>query len=306
MMADFFISYSRADSALAQRVASALSARGHSVWWDREIKGGDDFRATISRELRSADVVVVIWSKSSVGSSFVCDEADRANKAKKLVPIAFAWDFEIPMGFGQIHVANFSKWRDESAAEEIDDILSKREAIKGGRFRDALKSPAALLSGLQARRNDALALLAKLGEGVGGVSYVRLALGALWCSAAYILFEILAAQLPGGSTEFIAKLIWLPAWWMGFVLVRTLYQFIFLAKNKSAVFFLDEAFVFWMCVSGLISVLLLLLLGYDLNTGFDYIGLYLEQVPVISFLVLVTVGLLRSLFWGVRLAASRL
>jgi hypothetical protein len=30
-----------------------------------------------------------------------------------------------------------------------------------------------------------------------------------------------------------------------------------------------------MCVSGLISVLLLLLGGYDLNTGLDYIGLYL-------------------------------
>ncbi len=305
-MADFFISYSRDDRALAERVAKALSARGHSVWWDRDIKGGDDFRATISRELRAADVVVVIWSESSVESSFVCDEADRANKAKKLVPIAFSWDFEIPMGFGQIHVADFSQWRDNPAAAEIDDVLAKREAIKGGRFRDALKSPAALLSGLQSRRNDALALLAKLGEGVGGISYARLALGALWCSAAFVVFEIIAAQLPGGSAHFVDKLLWLPGWWIGFVLVRALYQFIFLAKNKSAVFFLDEAFVFWLCVSGLISVLLLLIGGYDLNSGPAYIGLYLEQIPLISLLVLVIIGLLRSLFWGVRLAASRL
>ncbi len=305
-MADFFISYSRPDRALAQRVANALAARGHSVWWDREIEVGENFRASITRELRAADVVIVIWSENSIDSTFVCDEADRANKSKKLVPIAFSWGFEIPIGFGQIHTADFSHWRDDPAAAEIDDILSKREAIKGGRFRDALKSRGALVKGIQARRNDALALLAKLGEGIGGISYGRLALGALWCSAAFVSFEIVAAQLSGGSAQFLEKLAWFPAWWIGFVLVRILYQFIFLAKNKSAVFFLDEAFVFWMCVSGLISVLLLLLGGYDLNTGLDYIGLYLEQLPALSALVLVIIGLLRSLMWGVRLAASRL
>ena len=61
-MADVFISYSHANRDVARAIASQLTTAGASVWWDRELIVGQDFDATILRELNGARCVVVIWS----------------------------------------------------------------------------------------------------------------------------------------------------------------------------------------------------------------------------------------------------
>ena len=54
-----FLSYARADSAVAQRLASALEHAGFTLWWDAMIAGGEAYSRSIADALEKAD-----WSSS--------------------------------------------------------------------------------------------------------------------------------------------------------------------------------------------------------------------------------------------------
>jgi hypothetical protein len=82
-----FLSYSRADRPRVAKLAEALEAAGHDVWWDKAIEGGSEFADHIARELEAADAVVVAWSEASVKSVWVRDEAGVGRDAKRLVPV---------------------------------------------------------------------------------------------------------------------------------------------------------------------------------------------------------------------------
>ena len=108
-MADIFISYAREDRAQARGLAEALGAQGWEVWWDRRIPPGQDFVTFIQRQLESARCLVVLWSKASVASEYVRDEAGDAKDRNALVP-ALIDDVKPPLGFRQRHVANLTAW----------------------------------------------------------------------------------------------------------------------------------------------------------------------------------------------------
>ena len=55
-MTDIFISYAREDRERVQALVAALEHSGFSVWWDREIAAGRDFRAVIDQQLRAASL----------------------------------------------------------------------------------------------------------------------------------------------------------------------------------------------------------------------------------------------------------
>ena len=104
-MSDIFISYARADRALAEGLARDLQARGYRVWWDAELVGSDDFYEVILEALRQAKAAVVIWTKASAKSRFVRDEARFALHFEKLVAVKGPDldHIDIPFGFqGQL------------------------------------------------------------------------------------------------------------------------------------------------------------------------------------------------------------
>ena len=68
-MASVFLSYARDDSERARSVALALTRAGHSVWWDRHIKGGTQYSKEIEKALKRAEAVVVLWSERSIDSA---------------------------------------------------------------------------------------------------------------------------------------------------------------------------------------------------------------------------------------------
>jgi len=110
-MTDIFISYAREDSALGHDLADDLKKRGFLVWWDRELLSSDNFYEAILSALTAAKAVIVIWTKHSVRSLFVRDEARYALVHKKLVAIKSSEldHFDIPFGFQSQHTDNISE-----------------------------------------------------------------------------------------------------------------------------------------------------------------------------------------------------
>ena len=118
---DIFLSYAREDRGVAASIAEQLEARGRTVWWDWNLIGGQDFRAEIRRNLEQARHVVVLWSRDSVGSHFVIDEARVAKEAGKLIPVSLG-PVEPPLGFGSFHAI---AWRGRQ--EDVDRVVAALE-----------------------------------------------------------------------------------------------------------------------------------------------------------------------------------
>jgi hypothetical protein len=130
-MADVFISYSRADQDRVRKLADAIEKSGLTVWWDKEISTGTEFRFEIARALESATVVVVIWSAHSVASRFVCDEADAGASRNALVP-ALLDLVDIPLGFRQIQTADLTRWHGKKKDADLQGFIDVIRSIAKG------------------------------------------------------------------------------------------------------------------------------------------------------------------------------
>ena len=117
-MSDVFVSYAREDLEVAHELADSLRSHGWSVWWDRALLGGQEYRSAIRRELDLASAVVVIWSADSFDSSFVLDEAQVAKGRGVLIPIRLDGS-EIPLGFGQVHTVDMISRKVTDGHEEV-------------------------------------------------------------------------------------------------------------------------------------------------------------------------------------------
>jgi len=117
-----FLSYARADQAHATKLAKALKEAGLEVWWDALIEGGAAFAKSIEAALERSDAVVVIWSRTSVASDWVLDEAAKGRDLRKLVPISLDGTLP-PLGFRQYQSIDLSAWQGDSAAAEIAAVL---------------------------------------------------------------------------------------------------------------------------------------------------------------------------------------
>jgi adenylate cyclase len=121
-LAKVFLSYSREDVAAAKQLAACIDRAGHQVWWDHQIEGGSRFTAEIDRELKGADAVVVMWTKSSVESPWVQDEAAEGRDNGRLVPILLGAD-KPPLGFRQFQSIDFGNWNGEADPPALDALV---------------------------------------------------------------------------------------------------------------------------------------------------------------------------------------
>ncbi|MCC6918264.1 MAG: TIR domain-containing protein [Alphaproteobacteria bacterium] len=108
-MADIFISYAREDRDWVERLAEVVEAAGMSVWWDSRQRYGKSFEAQIVEELGRARCVIVVWSRASLASDWVKDEAQEGRERGVLLPILKDGVLP-PLGFKQLHSANLSDW----------------------------------------------------------------------------------------------------------------------------------------------------------------------------------------------------
>src|SRR5215510_370881 len=94
-MSDIFISYKREEQAMARNLANALEGEGWTVWWDPKLRAGERFNDVIEKALKESKCVLVMWSKRSVESKYVKDEATYALNRNKLVPVMIE-EVELP------------------------------------------------------------------------------------------------------------------------------------------------------------------------------------------------------------------
>lgn len=125
-MSDIFISYASSDRPKAQKVGKRLEEEGWSVWWDRKIPPGQSFSKVIEEALNAAKCVVVLWSKASVASDWVQNEAAEGKRRGILVP-AFIDATDPPFEFRRIQAANLVDWEKESPDNELGQLL---EAVR--------------------------------------------------------------------------------------------------------------------------------------------------------------------------------
>jgi TolB-like protein len=120
-MADVFVSYSATDRERVQRLVEAFEQNDLTVWWDRGIGVGTKFDREIERELDGAGCVVVVWTRASVESEWVRNEAHEAQARDALIPVAFD-DVRPPLAFRRAQTANMVDWPESQG--EFDSVLA--------------------------------------------------------------------------------------------------------------------------------------------------------------------------------------
>jgi sulfatase modifying factor 1 len=128
---DVFLSYAREDEARARELATALGQRGFSVFWDREIPPGQTWHSYIGEALANGRCVVVAWSRYSVASQWVLEEASEGRDRRVLVPVLFE-AVQPPFGFRAIQAASLIDWRPGRPSPAFDGLLRAVHRIVGG------------------------------------------------------------------------------------------------------------------------------------------------------------------------------
>ena len=169
-MSEVFVSYKAEDRARVAPLVDALTAEGHSVWWDAHIGGGEEWRDEIAGHLDAAGCVIVVWSKRSIGKEgrFVRDEATRALRRGTYLPIRID-KVEPPLGFGETQALPLLGWKGNRRHPHYAAIAAAVNAMLG-------KEPAPRAqSGFQRRSVIAggAAAAAAAAAAAGGLLFLR-------------------------------------------------------------------------------------------------------------------------------------
>ncbi len=84
-MGDVFISYSRKDRTKVTSLVERLKKTHVDVCWHAHLTLGDEWDDEVEDALANADIVVVVWSESSIRSRQVKDEAFLARDLDKII-----------------------------------------------------------------------------------------------------------------------------------------------------------------------------------------------------------------------------
>jgi hypothetical protein len=129
-MSDIFISYKREEQLVARRLADALQKMGWSVWWDPKLRAGERFDDAIEEALKDAKSVIVMWSKLSVQSRYVRDEATFALNRNKLVPIQTE-EVNLPFRFEGIQTTQLMNWDGSDNFPGFQKLIADLKSILG-------------------------------------------------------------------------------------------------------------------------------------------------------------------------------
>lgn len=130
-MPKLFVSYAHTDQDSVSRIASGLEQRGHDVWWDRRLMGGQDFGAEIESALVDAKCAVVAWSITARNSLWVRAEATVARESSKLVQLSLDGS-KPPLPFNMLHLLDFSLWHGDPSEPTFVKLGDSVESVLRG------------------------------------------------------------------------------------------------------------------------------------------------------------------------------
>jgi Flp pilus assembly protein TadD len=153
-MTRVFVSYSNEDRDLVAPFILGLESAGLDVWWDVSIRGGDDWSASIQRELERSDCIVIFWSSHSVDSPWVRIEANHARQHNSMVPVRLD-PVDLPDEYRMLQTIDAAS---SETAETIDKIVEairsisqvrrKRSSLRAAVFVMVLLAAVALYFGI--------------------------------------------------------------------------------------------------------------------------------------------------------------
>jgi formylglycine-generating enzyme required for sulfatase activity len=129
-MADIFISYKSEDRAAVEALVRMIETEGFDVWWDRTIVPGERFGQVIRQALDKAPCVLVAWSRNSVNSHWVQDEASLGRDRGVLVPVSLDGT-DPPLGFRQLHTVDLANWHGQSDDPRLQHLLAGIRRLVG-------------------------------------------------------------------------------------------------------------------------------------------------------------------------------
>src|SRR4029450_9752028 len=85
MQQKIVLSYSRRDEVVADAVVNTAAARNLSIWYDKLIPAGRDWRDSIVEAIEKCDALVILFSRESNNSRQLIKELPIADRFGKLV-----------------------------------------------------------------------------------------------------------------------------------------------------------------------------------------------------------------------------
>lgn len=149
-MAHIFISYKHEDTKTVLPLIRALESQKFSVWWDDKISPGGRIPAVIHKALDEVSCVIVVWSKLSVESNWVLDEAGYGRDRNMLIPVIID-DCQPPLGFQQLLAQDLHGWSGNSKDPRIRKVFAAVREILSRAPSKLSRKPAA--GGLRARED---------------------------------------------------------------------------------------------------------------------------------------------------------
>jgi hypothetical protein len=114
------------------------------VWWDPALQSGQDYQDAIDTSLRSALVVVVLWSPLSVKSRWVRSEATVGDRRGALMPVMVR-PCDRPVAFELVQTTDLTHWRGDRKAPEwsrfVSDLQTKIAALRAQAASKDLPAP---------------------------------------------------------------------------------------------------------------------------------------------------------------------
>ena len=142
-MSGVFLSYSRADRAIADQIIRGLRAVGIDAWWDEDMRGVD-WQKELEQRIGELGGVMVLWTASSSNSNHVRDEARLALDSDKLINAL--WEVpKPPFPYDRVNGLPLDGWTGREPhrgwtrlIETIDEMFARSTGGGAGAFVDAL------------------------------------------------------------------------------------------------------------------------------------------------------------------------
>ena len=126
-----FLSYSRADLDYIATLVDALRKKGADVWFDKNIRTGEQWDNTLEEQIKTADVFVIVMSKTSVASNNVKDEMSYAKSLGKIILPILIEPCEVPMRLARHQFIDFTQDFNWAVSKLLEDIDSAEIGIPG-------------------------------------------------------------------------------------------------------------------------------------------------------------------------------